>query len=234
MVVISIMIVLTLLLAPAFTNMKSAGDITSAAYTVKGVLDQARTHAMANNTYTWVGFAGSIGANTSPTITGQVSIAIVASNDGTKSVCAVNPGDSTRSPTDSTTPSAMVVGNGTAAVTQLGKLAKIDNAHIGDTGVPAPNGTEFESRAAVNVNYRIGAAGSSYNTDHPFTVQQTTFNRWIQFSPRGEAVVKGGTTQIAQYAEVGLLPTRGTTLLAPNIAAIQISGFGGNVRIYRR
>jgi hypothetical protein len=56
--------------------------------------------------------------------------------------------------------------------------------------------------------------------------------------------VKGGATQIARYAEVGVLPTHGTTLAVTfnpatntysgNLAAIQISGFGGEVRIYRR
>ncbi len=56
MVVIAIIVVLMGLLVPAFTSMKSAGDVTSAANTIKGVLDQARTYAMANNTYTWVGF----------------------------------------------------------------------------------------------------------------------------------------------------------------------------------
>src|SRR3954447_13251445 len=55
MVVMAIMILLAGLIAPAFTSLKGAGDITSAAYTIKGVLDQARTYAMANNTYTWVG-----------------------------------------------------------------------------------------------------------------------------------------------------------------------------------
>jgi hypothetical protein len=30
--------------------------VTSAAYAIKGVLEQGRTYAMANNTYTWVGF----------------------------------------------------------------------------------------------------------------------------------------------------------------------------------
>src|SRR5213592_1476354 len=56
LVVIGIMILLTVLLTPAFMNLKSAGDVTSAAYTIKGVLEQARTYAMTNNTYTWVGF----------------------------------------------------------------------------------------------------------------------------------------------------------------------------------
>src|SRR5438046_7584744 len=56
LVVMAIIAILLLLVAPAFTNIKSAGDVTSAAYTIKGVLDTARTYAKANNTYTWVGF----------------------------------------------------------------------------------------------------------------------------------------------------------------------------------
>src|SRR6266567_448737 len=56
LVVMGIIAILMVLVAPAFTSLKSAGDVTGAAYTVKGALDQARTYAMANNTYTWVGF----------------------------------------------------------------------------------------------------------------------------------------------------------------------------------
>ena len=224
LVVATIIIILTLLVVPAFTNIKGAGDVTSSAYTIKGLLEQARTYAMANNTYTWVGFAGSVGTP----VTGQVSIATVASNDGTLEVC--QGGDRT----DSTNQTSMVVGAGPGAVTQLGKLVRLDNSHVGDTGVPTNNGTEFESRPNVNINYRIGAAGISYDTAHPFTVQGTTFNRWIQFNPRGEAVVKGGNTQVAQAAEVGLLPTRGAILVSPNIVAIQVSGYEGNIRVYRR
>ena len=56
LIVVGIIAVLLVLIAPAFTTLKSAGDVTSAAYTIKGVLDTARTYAKANNTYTWVGF----------------------------------------------------------------------------------------------------------------------------------------------------------------------------------
>src|SRR6266852_4088062 len=56
LVVMGIIAILMVLVAPAFTTLKSAGDVTSAASTIKGVLDTARTYAMANNTYTWVGF----------------------------------------------------------------------------------------------------------------------------------------------------------------------------------
>jgi prepilin-type N-terminal cleavage/methylation domain-containing protein len=225
LIVVSIIGLLMVLIAPAFTTIKGGTDVTSAAYTIKGVLDSARTYAKANNTYTWVGFAGSIG----DTVTGNVALVVVASKDGTDLGTSVNQ-----------------AGNRvdiTAGLRPIGKVMRLDNAHIGDTGTPQPSPSpapEFETRTSVNVNYRVGASGSQYNSDYYFIEQGTQFDRWIRFSPRGEAVVKGGATQITQYAEVGLLPTHGASLAATvdpasgNLVAIQISGLAGNVRIYRR
>lgn len=226
LIVVGISGLLLALMAPAFTYIKGGTDVTSAAYTIKGVLEAARTHAKANNTYTWVGFSGSIGS----TVTGKVALYVVASKDGTDLGTSVNqPPDNRIDITPNVTP--------------VGKVMRLDNAHIGDTGTPQPAPSpapEFETRASVNINYRIGASGDQYNSDYYFIEQGTQFDRWIRFSPRGEAVVKGGATKITQYAEVGLLPTHGTALAAGinpasgNLVAIQISGFGGNVRIYRR
>jgi prepilin-type N-terminal cleavage/methylation domain-containing protein len=222
LIVIGIIGLLLGLIVPAFTTIRGGTDVTSAAYTIKGMLDTARTYAKANNTYTWVGFAGSIGS----TVTGNVILSVVASKDGTDLGTSVNQGG-TRVDI-------------TAGVTPIGKVMRLENAHIGDTGAPTNNGTDFESRANVNVKYRIGATDPQYNSDYYFIEQGTQFDRWIRFSPRGEAVVKGGDTQITPYAEVGLLPTHGTAFAATinpasgNLVAIQISGFGGNVRIYRR
>ena len=56
LIVVGIVGLLMVLIAPAFTTIKGGTDVTSAAYTIKGVLDTARTYAKANNTYTWVGF----------------------------------------------------------------------------------------------------------------------------------------------------------------------------------
>src|SRR5205809_3638407 len=61
LIVVGIIGLLLVLIAPAFTTIKSAGDVTSAAYTIKGVLDTARTYAKANNSYNWLGRSGSIG-----------------------------------------------------------------------------------------------------------------------------------------------------------------------------
>src|SRR5438094_510782 len=67
LVVIAIIVLVTALIVPAFTSIKSASDVTTTAYTIKGVLEQARTYAMANNTYTYVGFYEEAATATLPT-----------------------------------------------------------------------------------------------------------------------------------------------------------------------
>jgi prepilin-type N-terminal cleavage/methylation domain-containing protein len=220
LVVMGIIAILMVLIAPAFTTIKGGSDATSAAYAIKGALDTARTYAKANNTYTWVGFAGSIGPNQQQYVTGQVKVAIVASKDGTNLWSANN-----------SLPAASLL--------PVGKMITLDNIHIGDSGTPNNDGTEFESRASVDNDHRIS---TSPTTPYPFTVQQTPFNKWIQFSPRGEALVHGGNFSIVQDTEVGVLPTHGTALAVTqsgnrwlgNVVAIQIKGFAANVRVYRR
>src|SRR6266498_4625209 len=89
LIVIGIIAILMVLIVPAFTNIKSGTDATSAAHTIKGVLDTARTYAKANNTYVWVGFFEEDGSvpSASPTATpgnGRIVISTVASKDGTE------------------------------------------------------------------------------------------------------------------------------------------------------
>src|SRR5437764_11904928 len=96
LVVMAIIAILLLLVAPAFTNIKGGRAVTSAAYTIKGVLDTARTYAKANNTYTWVGFYEEDVSqpSTSPATggIGRLVMSISASKDGTKTYDPTNLG----------------------------------------------------------------------------------------------------------------------------------------------
>jgi prepilin-type N-terminal cleavage/methylation domain-containing protein len=88
LIVMGIIAILMVLIAPAFTTIKGGSDVTSAAYTIKGVLDTARTYAKANNTYTWVGFleenvANPVSPNSDTPAVGRLVMSIVASKDGT-------------------------------------------------------------------------------------------------------------------------------------------------------
>ena len=232
MVVIGIIAILMVLIAPAFTNLKGAGDVTSAAYTIKGVLDQARTYANANNTYVWVGFYEENVSQPSPNSAtpkiGRVVMSAVASNDGTIIYTSSAPGtiDPTR-------------------LIQIGKLTKIDNVHLWThTDAPLGTGSTFDTRPPVTSTYCIGDTNPTgtlfqYPVGSPAPAAQYTFVKGVQFSPGGAAQVINATTSYSPQtaAEIGLEPTHGNVApssIPANVVAIQLTGIGGNATIYRR
>src|SRR5207237_44485 len=146
LIVVGIIAMLMVLIAPAFTTIKSGGDVTSAAYTIKGVLDSACTYAKTNNTYTWVGFFEENVASTTPGTAGvgRLVMSIVASNDGTD-------------------PTYVPPLNLTTSLTQVGKLTKIDNVHFASftDGSGQPPGTTFDARPPVT--YTVNNAQIQYS-----------------------------------------------------------------------
>ena len=119
LVVVSIMLVLMALIAPAFNAIQGGNNVSTAAYDVAGALQTARSYAMAHNTYAWVGFyeedAGAVTpTNQTPPYTGkgQIILAVVASTDGSTDL----------------TP---------AVLSPVGKIARIKNVHLADIGAPS-------------------------------------------------------------------------------------------------
>jgi len=247
--VIAIIIALTALLVPAFTSIKGAGDITHAAHTIAGVFEQARTYAMANDTYVWVGIYEENTTAAAPTNTtppypgkGRVLLAMVAANDGTTSC---------QDPASTTSNRLPLI---PSQITQIGKLVKMENIHITDIGpppspasspVPDPNSIAGRSdfpytsgSPAFDYQNRISSDDnhSSFNkTLYPFIAQGYTFHKTVRFSPRGEASING-TYVLRRVAEIGLKPTHGTVvdLNSANVVAIQFSGVTGKCRVYRK
>lgn len=255
LVVITIIAILMVLVAPAFTSLKSAGDITNAAYTIKDVLEQARNYAMANRTYVWVGFYEEDASkpSASPTATpgnGRIVMSVVASSDGTN-----------------------VYGAGTGAIDatklkQVGKLVRVDNVHLPLFAVGSGTGETFDTRPAIQFdptagyNYsRFGELNAStpntapyttpynfqYPVGNPAPTAQYTFKKLLQCSPLGEVRVNGNSYQVRTAVEIGLVQSRSNVVPTPiagagtstatysgNVVALQITGFGGNVKIYQR
>jgi prepilin-type N-terminal cleavage/methylation domain-containing protein len=256
LIVIGIIAVLLVLIAPAFTNIKSGTDVTSAAYTIKGVLDTARTYAKANNTYTWVGFfeenvTNPSSPNADQPPVGRLIMSIVASRDGTN---VYGSGSGTIDPTK---------------LIQVGKLVKIENIHLPLFAVCASNctGDSFDTRPPLQndptagYNYsRFGELNAGQPNTAPYTTPynfqypvgnpvpaQYRFFKLLQFSPRGESRVNGDSYDIRRVVEIGLVQTHGTATPVPisgggtsnvvfngNVVALQINGFAGDVKIYRR
>src|SRR5437773_1681755 len=257
LIVVGIIGLLLVLIGPAFTYIKGGTDVTSAAYTIKGVLDTARTYAKANNTYTWVGFyeedvsQPSVIPAPDPQCTGCVGrlvMSVVASKDGTNVYGSSN---GTIDPTK---------------LTQVGKLTKLENIHLPLFAVCQSNctGVTFDTRPAVQNDpgggyndARFGALNASQPNTAPYTTPynfqypvgnpaptvQYRFSKLLQFSPRGESRVNGDSYDIKRVVEIGLLQTHGNVAPTPtpsagnyigNVVAVQINGFAGDVRIFRR
>jgi type II secretory pathway pseudopilin PulG len=240
LIVVGIIALLLVLIVPAFTYIKGGTDVTSAAYTIKDVLDTARTYAKANNTYTWVGFfeenapppEGPVGTAG----IGRVVMSIVASKDGTIIY----------------DPSNLAQQDLTTSLLQVGKLTKIDNVHLWThTDAPLGTGSTFDTRPNVASTYCIGDTSPSdsttpfqYPVGNPAPAGQYTFVKAVQFSPRGEARINNGTVNsgaevfpLQTVAEIAIEPTHGAATPSPvpaNLVAIQFTGIGGNVKIYRK
>jgi prepilin-type N-terminal cleavage/methylation domain-containing protein len=262
LIVVGIIAILFVLIAPAFTTIKSSTDVASAAYTIKGVLDTARTYAKANNTYTWVGFYEDNGSIPSvipapdPPCTacvGRLVMSIVASNDGTN--LGADPGSTATGTNNWIDPKQL---------TQVGKLVKIDNFHLPLFTICTPNcsGDTFDARPSLQSDPAVGYNASRFGelngpapntapydtindglTKFPFQYPvgnppppwQYRFRRTLRFNPRGECRINS-TYDVRRVIEIGLLQTHGNAVPPPvgNLAAVQITGFGGDVKIYRR
>ena len=251
LVVIAIIAVMLVLSVPAFYAIKGGSDITKAAYDISGVLEQARTYAMANNTYVWVGFYEENGAvlSTNPATpgTGRVVISIVAAKSGESY------SDST---IDAAHPAAFGAGDTSNQVSLMfvDKLKKIDNIHIGSLNT---GGTNTPPRPAVPAAYQVGdatfgthdtySAGSVTNpTTFSFPlstsgVPQYTFTKIIEFNPQGEPgkVVDSVVNGPQSWLEVAIQPTHGN-VVDPKYAgttkaavALLMEGVTGRVEMFR-
>jgi prepilin-type N-terminal cleavage/methylation domain-containing protein len=251
-IVAAIIGILLVLVIPAFTGIKSATDTTTAAYTIKDALEQARSYAIANNTYVWVGFFEDDPTLISPSQPaaegiGRAAISTVASTDGTRIYTFINSAAKTNStlpnPLDSTT-------WGGGRLVQVGKITKLQGIHMIDAaansllqnaGLPAviqdsqighPN---FKSHpvppgnaTAVNpttFGYPIGSSNPTYR-----------FVKIVEFNPRGEAMkIVSDIAGPVDLMAVGLQPTHGNVAdsSSKNLVGLTISGLTGATRVYR-
>jgi prepilin-type N-terminal cleavage/methylation domain-containing protein len=243
LIVIGIIALLFVLIAPAFTTIKGGTDVTTAAYTIKGVLDTARTYAIANHTYAWVGFyeedVSQPSTNPATPGIGRVVMSIVASKDGTVIY------DRTLSLVTQNLLTTGVPPAPGPRVIQVGKLTKIDNVHLWTHRLPWDDpsgiGSSFNTRPWVALNCCIGDQSPvdlngnptnsttpfSYPVGYPVPFPQYTFVKAVEFNTRGEARIDNSTyasasAYLRQYnfpakpaAEIALVPTHGVATPSP-------------------
>ena len=135
-------------------------------------------------------------------------------------------------------------------LSQVGKLVKLDSMHLRTFSNCTSNctGDTFPTRPPVPGslpnNAKIGDTSppdSLRYFHYPPTgtegAAQYIFRKMIQFSPRGECRPQNDNYELRAVTEVGFQPIHGT--VAPPLddsknCAVQLTGFGGNTKIYQR
>jgi prepilin-type N-terminal cleavage/methylation domain-containing protein len=250
LVVVGVMVLLMTLSIPAFNAMRGTGDFSAAVYDISGLMEQARSYAMANNTYVLAGVmecSASVASTTSPQQigTGRVAIALIASKTGTRPYQSLlNQALSS----GAISGWANIYGSGTGAFIAITKPATFPNVHIVNLQAQGVPNTGAMVRPAVNATYNLAVAQSCYSST-PFawplgtqlnSTAQYLFNQVIEFSPEGSARIIGSNLDAIPYCiEIGLQPSHGGEAAQPasttsgQIAAIQIDGMTGSTHIYR-
>ena len=227
LIVIGIMSVMMALLSPVMSAFKSSGDINKASGDIQGILEQARSYAMANKTYVYAGLqeVDLIQANQNliQSGIGRVGIAVIASVDGTQ-------------PWSITTNLSSANATNT---TLISKLRYFDNLHITNSG-SLKTGANMTNRPSSSVlDLSANTSQVTFNCSNAANATTYAFTKVIEFDPRGVARVQTNsspdTSINSTYIEIPLLPCHGNQAppASGNQAAIQIDGITGAVRVYR-
>ena len=251
----AIIVVLIALAVPAVNSINGAGSFTGAISTITGTLEQARTYAMANNTYVYVGILEE-DASTSPSATpprgtaggngGRVVMAVVASKNGLPGYDLTDPQTTWKNGYNKGT-----------NLTVIGKPTKLDNVHLAVINNPdaitpptTPDPKKRMQRVTTADVYQLGhlkcvsLTPFAYPPGGPLeSGYQYYFDKVIGFDPQGTTRI---ITQIPDadsnplQIEIGLLPTHGAASPTPPIdpstgqqVAIQMDGITSALHIYR-
>ena len=247
--VVSIAAVLAVLATPALQSLQNAGSFDKSVYAMADSLNLARSYAMANNTYVYVGLTEvnrtqNPGASPQVAGYGRVALSIVATMDGTSDASY-----------------AWSNGNG-ANVTQVRQNQILDMLHIeskavftsvfsavtaGGMAKPTSNGTTIvpnfaglpaSSAPATPFYLPLGTGSANYKYEFADTNAEV-----ICFNPQGGVLLNGNAVQ---WLEIDLQPMVGGGTSAPpapvlssggavngNAAALVIDGVTGAVNVYR-
>lgn len=223
LVVLALISILTFISLPALQSLQKSGTFTRSVYELADNVNLARSYALSEDTYVYVGLTQVDGAQ-NPSATpqaagfGRVAIGIVASKDGT-SLEGV-PYDSTK-------------------LNQVRPPSTFDLCYLAPTLPPAATGgmarpssnvDNFMTSTDFNIPFAL-PLGSTLNAG------KYNFTSSIPFNPQGAITVNGNAVQ---WIEVDLQPAAGNAAPAPptsatqgNQAALIIDGATGALTVFR-
>lgn len=209
LVVIAVLTILITLVAPILGG--SREDMTRAASVMSSILQQARTHAMSNNTYVYVGLLDS---SSSPP---ELSIALVEATDGLASRTNNLVPDA-----DASVPYQLVQPMTVLNGVRLDTTTADSNLTGDDPLVPTSVSSETLENSQISFPARIVTNRSD--------MSDAIFEWVVQYSPDGAARLDAEQPTAPNYIVLGLVPATGDPA---NAVGFQIDGPSGAVRVLR-
>jgi Tfp pilus assembly protein FimT len=222
MVVMGVIALMTALVVPAMNSLGGAGDISRAASDISDVIQQARSYAMAHNTYVYFGIKEVDSSKDGLTDgQGRLAVAILVSRNGERSSGAL-----------STDP------NANNAAVPISKLLKFDNVHLTTSPLPSSGGMARETDSSRVVNLASSDPSLTKFTWPSGAGTAKDFDRVMEFDPQGVARVQtdpAKSREIKGWIEIPIELSHGgrSSSAEKNVAAIQVDGMTGSVRVFR-
>jgi prepilin-type N-terminal cleavage/methylation domain-containing protein len=228
LMVLAITGILSSLIMASFSSI-IGGSFDQTISDMSETMEQARSYAMANNTYVYVGIQevdASSTATPAAAGNGLIAVAVVASKDGTDGFNGA--------------PTTTTWTTGSSNLVAISKLKLFRNVHLPTTEV-ANSGNLLRPVSASNPAYYIGTASLTSTTPFSWPLNAATptynFTKVIRFGPQGDAnILQSATTATVDWLELDLQPIHGdavTSVSSANVSAIQVDGMTGTVRSYR-
>lgn len=205
--VMALVAILSTAAVTSLTGMGSASRLGAAATSVASFLEQARTYAVTQNTYVYVGFLPRASGTSSGEI--EMKLLAVASRDGS----SVLPAGGTLDLQSANSP-AIVIGKPLL----IGKISMDTNGTY-DPPIPRPAATSLssEEKTTSPPGVKSGTLKSGAQT----------FGNVLAFTPGGEVILSNGS--LSQRYEIGLKYAGKDS----RAAVVQIAGLSGQTRVYQ-
>ncbi len=235
--VVGMMVLMMAFVGPVIRGLKGSRDTIDSAYEIGGILEQARTFAMANNTYTWVGFFEEDGVK--PAVRGNVA---ATSGTGRVVACIFTAKDGLRY-TPGVTPVPTQLSGSVGNLAVVGKIRLFEGMHLVTTAAnrtiaPASMLGPLIIANTNGVEVVSTGTGSLPKAVYPLlaTTPNYTFAKILEFNPLGEVntldrAVPGEPP--LQWVGIGLQRANGNIPEAKPAPNIFIEGLTGRVHIFK-
>ena len=216
LVVMAIMAILIAVASLSLRGINTSGRFNKALTEISGILEQARSYSVAQNTYVWVVLYQVAPAGGGPT---DVYVGTFASNDGT------DPFNWTGTVT---LPSPGTVGGTT--LTQVTRTYHYQGLALETATLPnAPGSPGLPATGTTIPNFQCTAQSGS----GPVSLSNTSPVYWlIQFTPTGAARNSASPVNSIWF---GLQPSLSASIVdTKNIASMEVNGITGLTTTYRQ